>query len=210
MRNSWVRAWISAVGLLILASVIVRTRTSTLLKVEEPVMDWLLDGTDTSIWDRAAIFSRPWLLIVGTIALAGVGFALERRVGIVVVLTTFLAWVFTAIARGIAGRLPPQDTGGSSFPSGEVVHTGVFWGMVVMMLWWLGVPKLAWQIVLELAIVMTLVVSIKQVVSGDIWPSDAVGSAIVIALSLITAAAVFESNPATLPARRVSESVATA
>jgi len=166
MQNSWVRAWITAVGLLVLASVIVRTRTSTLLKVEEPVMTWLLDGTDTSIWDRTAIFSRSWLLIVGTIVLAIIGLVLERRVGIVVILTSLLALVLTSLVRGVVGRVSPlADESIVSFPNGEIVHTGVFWGMVVMMMWWLGAPKLIWQIVLEIAIVILLVVSIRLIVA---------------------------------------------
>lgn len=210
MRNSWLRAWIAAVGVLIAASALIRSRTSTLLKVEQPVMEWLLDGTDTSIWDRTEIFSATWLLILGTIVLTIVGFALERRVGIAVLLTSLFAWVVSGLTRGVVGRAAP-DTGieGSSFPSSEIVQTGVFWGLIVLMLWWVGAPKLLWQVVLEIAIVITLVVSIRLIVAGEIWPSDAVGSAIVIALSLITAAVVFETNPPTLPTRSSAENAET-
>lgn len=211
MRNSWARAWIAAVGLLVAASVVVRNRTSMLLKVEEPVMEWLLDGTDTSIWDGASVFSGTWLLIAGTVVLAIVGFALDLRVGIAVVLTSILARVLTSLVGGLVGRQAPQEgLEAGTFPSAEVVNTGVFWGLVVVMLWWVGAPKLVWQIVLEVSIVITLVVSIRLIVSGQVWPSDALGSTIVIALSLITAAVVFESNPATLPKPRRSESVVAA
>jgi membrane-associated phospholipid phosphatase len=79
------------------------------------------------------------------------------------------------------------------------VQTGVFWGLVVLMLWWVGAPKLVWQIVLELAIVATLLVSVDLILSGEHWPSDAVGSALVISVSLITAAIVFEALPPRLP-----------
>ncbi len=211
MRTSWARAWIAAVGLLIAAAAVMRSRTSTLLKVEEPVMTWLLDGTDTSIWDGASVFSSTWLLILGTLILAGVGFALDVRVGLAVLVTAVFARVLTAMVGGMVGRAAPgEGFEGSSFPSGEIVNTGVFWGMVVMMLWWVGAPKLIWQIVLEVSIVITLVVSIRLIVSGEVWPSDALGSTIVIALSLITAAIVLEANPPKLPARNESETVVTA
>lgn len=167
-------------------------------------MRWLLDGTDTSIWDRAAFFSNTWLIVIGTIVLAAVGFVLERRVGFAVIITTLLAFVLTRLVRGIVSRTAPQEGFESSFPNAEVVQTGVFWGLLVMTLWWVGAPKLMWQIVLELSVVIALVVSIRLIVGGEIWPSDALGSGIVVALSLITAAGIFEANPPTRFARFAS------
>ena len=205
MRSSWTRPWIAAAAVLAAAAVVVRTRASTLLQVEEPVMEWLLDGTDTSIWDRAAIFGANWLIIVGTIVLAVVGFIFEKRAGIAVVVTTLFAFVLTRFIRSIVGRAAPQEGLDSSFPSPEIVQAGVFWGLVVMMLWWLGAPRLIWQIALELVVVIALVLSIRLLVAGEIWPSDAAGSAIVIALSLITAAAALEANPPGYFARRLAE-----
>ncbi len=211
MRNSWIRAWIAAVGLLIAAAVVVRNRTSMLLKVEEPVMEWLLDGTDTSIWDGAAIFSRNWVLLLGTVILAVVGFVLDRRVGIAVVITSVFARILTSLVGGLVGRVAPTEgIDAGSFPSSEVVNAGVFWGLVVMMLWWVGAPRLVWQIVLEVAIVITLIVSVRLIVSGEVWPSDALGSTIVIALSLITAAVVLEANPPQLPTKTATDNMAAA
>lgn len=202
MRNNWARAWIAAAGLLVAASAFARSQTSKLLAVEEPVMDWLLDGTDTSIWDNAAIFSASWLLILGTIILAVVGFTLDIRVGLAVVVTTIFAFVLTNVVSNVVDRTAPlTDAPSGTFPSNEVVQAGVFWGLVVMMIWWVGAPKLVWQIILEFAVVILLVISIRLVVAGEIWPSDAVGSAIVVALTLITAAIVLESNPPTMPSR---------
>ena len=63
----------------------------------------------------------------------------------------------------------------------------------------LRLPRLVWHIVVEVAVVLTIVVAIRQILSGEIWPSDAVGSALVIALSLISAALVFEANPVEFP-----------
>ncbi len=182
-----------------------------LLKVEEPVMEWLLDGTDTSIWDRASIFSASWLLIVGTILLAAIGFFLEIRAGIAIIVTSIFGFVLTRLVVNIVGRVGPQeDLDVGTFPSETVAHAGVFWGLVVLMFWWVGAPKLIWQIVLELAIVITLLVSIRLIVNGEIWPSDAVGSAIVIAVSLITAAIVLEANPPRVLEKKPDEAMATA
>ena len=182
-----------------------------LLKVEEPVMDWLLDGTDTSIWDRASIFSATWLLIAGTVLLAAVGFFLEIRAGIAVVVTSIFGFVLTNILSNMVGRVAPKDgLEIGSFPSSTVVYAGVFWGLVVLMFWWVGAPKLVWQIILELAIVITLLVSIRLIVNGEIWPSDAVGSAIVIAVSLITAAVVLEANPPRVLEKKTDDAMITA
>jgi len=203
MRNSWARAWIAAVGLLIAAATVARSRSSILLKVEEPVMTWLLDDADTTIWDRASIFSATWLLILGTILLAGIGFFLETRAGLAVVVTSIFGFVLTNILGSMVGRVAPKDgLEIGSFPSSTVAHAGVFWGLVVLIFWWVGAPKLVWQIILELAIVITLLVSIRLIVNGEIWPSDAVGSAIVIAVSLITAAIVLEANPPRVLAKK--------
>ncbi len=168
-------------------------------------MEWLLDGTDTSIWDRLSFFSSNGLLIVGTIILAIAAFAFGRRAGAAVVITTLFAWALSAFVSGLVGRVPPREgIEGGSFPSVEVVQTGVFWGLIVMLLWWVGVPKLVWQIGVELSIVITLLVAVRLIVAGEIWPSDAVGSAIVIALALITAAAVLEANPPPILTRRAA------
>ena len=211
MRTSWARAWIAAVGLLAAASAIARTRNSVLLSVEKPVMDWLLDGTDTTIWDRTAVFSADWLLIGGTIMIALIGFLLEIRVGIAVVVTSLFTLVLTQLVSSIVGRTSPQgETGTWSFPDPTIAHTGVFWGLVVLLLWWVGTPKLIWQIVLELAVVMTLLVSIRLIVAAQIWPSDAAGSAIIIAVALITTAIVLEANPPQLPTRNRDRDLAAA
>lgn len=200
MRNTWARAWLAATALLVAASAIARSRHDTLLKVEEPVMDWLLDGTDTSGWDRTAIFGSTWLIVVGTLILAFGAFFLHRRVAVAIIVTSVLATVLANFVSGVVERPTPLgETTPGSFPSVELVQTGVFWGMIVLGLWWIGAPKLVWQIGLELAIVMTLLVAIRLTVTGEIWPSDAVGSAIVVAVSLILAAIVFESCTPRLP-----------
>ena len=209
MRNSWIRAWIATAGLLAAAAVLVRDQSSLFLRVEEPVMTWLLDGTDTSIWDRAEFFSNSTLLVGGTILLVIIGFVLSIRVGLALIVTSILGYMLSIFVRGFASRPGPiQENIDPTFANTEIVQTGVFWGLVVMMLWWVGAPKLVWQVVLEISIVITLVVSIRLIVAGEIWPSDAVGSAIVVALSLVTAAAVLEANPAKLPTRsRETETV---
>lgn len=200
MRSTWARAWLAATALLVAASALARGRHDTLLTVEEPVMDWLLDGTDTSGWDRTAIFASPWLIITGTILLTVGAFFLERRVAMAILATSVLAPVVAIVVRNVVERPAPlEDSTVGSFPSVELVQTGVFWGLLILTLWWIGVPKLAWQIGLELAIVMTLLVAIRLIVTGEIWPSDAAGSAIVIAVSLIMAAMVFEACSPRLP-----------
>ena len=213
MRSTWIRAWISAAGLIIAAAVVARNRVEWLLAVEEPVIDWVLDGTDTSRWDPAAIISSPALLIIGTIAMVVVGIIFEWRIALAVVITTLLGTILTLLLSGIVQRVPPrQDVEVGSFPSLAVVQTGVFWGLIVLMLWWLKLPRLLWEIVIEIGVVLTLIVSVRLILNGEIWPSDAIGSVLVIGLSLITAAIVFEANPAQAPwdrkARNNSEPVA--
>ncbi len=203
MRSSWIRAWIATAGVVLAASAIARDRVDWLLKVEEPVMDWVLDGTDTTSWDRAGIISSPWFLIIGTLIMILIGVWLEWRIAVAVLITTILGTLVSQIMRGIVGRdAPAQSDGAGSFPSVELVQTGVFFGLVVLMFWWLGLPRLVWQIAVEAAIVLTLIAAIRLILNGEIWPSDAIGSAIVIALSLITAALVFEANPGALPWKR--------
>ena len=199
MRNTWARAWLAATVLLIAASAIARGRHSTLLEVEEPVMDWLLDGTDTSGWERAATLSSPWLIIPGTILLVLGAVFVERKVAAAIVATSIFAPLLTSFVADIVERPAPEPSFAYSFPSAEIVQTGVFWGLVVLVMWWIGAPRLVWQIALELAIVITLLVSINLVVSGENWPSDVVGSAIVIAVALIPAAIVFEAFAPRVP-----------
>jgi len=205
MRNAWVRAWLAATALLVAASALAQGRHDTLLEVEEPVMDWLLDGTDTSGWDRASFLSTPWLLVLGTIIVVVGVFFLDRLVSAVIVVSSILATGLTMVVRDIVERPGPVNFTSSaelppgSFPNLELVQTGVFWGLFVLTIWWIGAPRLVWQIAVELAIVITLLTSIRLMVAGEIWPSDAVGSAIVMAISLILAAIAFEAFAPRMP-----------
>jgi len=203
MRNSWARAWLAAGVLLLAAAAIARRRHDLLLKVEEPVMEWLLDGTDTSIWDRAEVFSSSWLLITGTILLAVVAFFLEKRVALAILVTSGLGYALSTFVADVVDRPAPlEGLPRGTFPSTTVVQAGVFWGLVVLVFWWVGAPKLVWQILVELAIVVTMIVSIRLIVTGQIWPSDAVGAAIAIAITLISAAIVLEAYPPKLPVKK--------
>lgn len=202
MTNSWTRAWLATVGAIILAVVVTRTREVWLLNVERPVMDWVLDGTDTSIFERAEILSDWRIIIPGTIFLAVVGFFLEKRVAFAVIATTVFSYALAGLIGALVGRVSPTGELTGTFPNFEVVRTAVFWGLGVLMTWWVGAPRLVWHIVSEIAVVMILLVAIMNVVGGGIWPSDAIGAALVAALSLITAAIVLEANPAKIPARK--------
>lgn len=194
MRNTWARAWLASIVLLVAASAIARGSHDTLLEVERPVMDWVVDGTDTSRWERALGLASPWLIIPGTILLALCAYVFERRVAIAIIATSAFATVTGLIVRGIVDRpAPREDLSGSTFPSLDLVQAGTFWGLIVLTIWWVGAPRLVWQIAVELSIVIVLVIAIAQTITGQIWPSDAVGSMIVVAISLIMAAVVFEA-----------------
>ncbi len=202
MGNSWTRAWFAALASMVLAVVITMSREEWLLKVEKPVMDWLLDGTDTSIWDNAAVLSSWWLILPGTLLLVAISVRMQPRIAAAIVITTAFAYALTGLLGALVGRVGPAGDITGTFPSFEVVRVAVFVGLVVLTFWWVGAPKLLWNIVLEIAIVLTLVVAIRGIVEGEIWPSDAVGSAVVAALTLITAAIVFEANPVSLNLKR--------
>ncbi len=203
MRNSWTRAWLAAFGAIVLAVVVTRSREGWLLNIEQPVMDWLLDGTDTSAWDRAAILSAWNIIIPGTIVLVLVAFWLERRIAFAIITTTIFSYAIAGLIGALVARVSPNGELTETFPSFEVVRAGVFYGLVVLTAWWVGAPKLVWHIILEIATVLTLLVAIRGIVNGEIWPSDAIGAALVTALTLITAAIAFEANPTKIPSRKL-------
>ncbi len=208
MRNTWTRAWLATFIVLVGASAIARSRHATLIKVEEPVMDWLLDGTDTSGWARADILGDPWLVYPGIVVLAFIAFWFSRAVAATIVLTMFFGVVTALVTKNIVGRPRPEVFEGvtsSSFPSVFVVQAGIFWGLVTLMVWWFRTPRLIWQIVLELTIVAVILTALGRIIAGYHWPSDAVGSAIVVALSLISAAIVLEDHPPQRRRRRTAE-----
>lgn len=202
MRNTWTRAWLATFIVLVGAAAIARSRHDMLIRVEEPVMDWLLDGTDTSGWARADVLGDPWLVYPGIVILAFIAFWFSRTVAVTLVLTMLFGVVTAMVTKNIVGRPRPEVFEGvtsSSFPSVFVVQAGIFWGLVTLMVWWFRTPRLIWQIVLELTIVAVLLTALGRIIAGYHWPSDAVGSAIVVALSLISAAIVLEDHP---PKRR--------
>ena len=202
MRNTWTRAWLATFIVLVGAAAIARSRHDMLIRVEEPVMDWLLDGTDTSGWARADVLGDPWLVYPGIAVLAFIAFWFSRAVAATIVLTMLFGVVTAMVTKNIVGRPRPEVFEGvtsSSFPSVFVVQAGIFWGLVTLMVWWFRTPRLIWQIVLELTIVAVILTALGRIIAGYHWPSDAVGSAIVVALSLISAAIVLEDHP---PQRR--------
>lgn len=198
MRNSWVRAWLASLLLLIAAGAIVRRFNSQLLAAEQPVTDWVLDGTDTSFWGIADVLFETWVVVVGTIGLSIVAFFFQRRVAFAIPLLMVFGIVAGSLTASIVGRIGPNSSatpGLSSFPNPEVVQIGVFLGLVLLVLWWLRTPKLVWQIGLEVTTVALLVASINRVVAGEAWPSDIVGSALVIGVTLVSAAILLERLP---------------
>jgi undecaprenyl-diphosphatase len=202
VRNTWTRAWLATFIVLVGASAVARSRHDWLIQAEEPVMDWLLDGTDTSGWARVDFFGDPWLVYPGVVVLAVIAFWFSRAVAATILLTMLFGVVTALVTKNIVGRPRPEVLDGvtsSSFPSLFVVQAGIFWGLVTLMVWWFRTPRLLWQIVLELTIVAVLLTAMGRIIGGHHWPSDAVGSAIVVALALISAAIVLEDHP---PRRR--------
>lgn len=198
MQNSWTRAWLASFAAIVLAVVVSRSREEWLLRVEKPVTDWLLDGTDTSIWDFAAAISSWWVILPGTAVLTLVALRLQPRVAGTIVITTALAYALTSFLSVLVNRVGPAADTTGTFPSFEVTRIAVFAGLVVLTAWWLGAPKIIWHIISELGLVAVILVAIRAVVSGEIWPTDAVGALLVAVLALITAAIVFETNPVSL------------
>lgn len=204
MRNSWTRAWLAALASIVLAVVVSTSREEWLLRVEKPVMDWLLEGPQATVWDRAEILSSWAIIIPGTLILAAITVRKEVRVAIAIVATTLFAYAMAGVLSSIVGRVGPLGESTGTFPSFEVVRAAVFFGLIVLTAWWVGAPKLLWHVLLELATVLSLIVSIRLIAAGEVWPSDAIAAAMVATLSLITAAILFESNPAPLKARSES------
>jgi membrane-associated phospholipid phosphatase len=195
MRNSWARAWIATFAVLLAIGALARRNNSVLLEVEEPVMDWLLDGTDTSGWKTAEIFGNPWLVYPGTLILAAITYRFSRTVAITIVATMVGGVALSLITKAIVDRPRPLDdldASGSSFPSTHVVQAGIFFGLLTLVLWWFRTPRLLVQIVFELSIVAVLLTAIARVAGGYHWPSDVLGAAVVVALSLISAAVILE------------------
>ena len=127
MRNTWTRAWLATFIVLVGAAAIARSRHDTLIKVEEPVMDWLLDGTDTSGWARADVLGDPWLVYPGIVVLAFIAFWFSRAVAVTIVLTMLFGVVTAMVTKNIVGRPRPEVFEGvtsSSFPSVFVVQAG--------------------------------------------------------------------------------------
>jgi len=195
MTTTWTRAWLATLVLLIAAGAIVSSRHDTLLVVEEPVMEWLLDDADTSGWDRVQFLLSPLLLWAVTIALVILGGVLNRWVGAAALLSVLLGFIVSAVVRGVVERPSPVSESVTGFPHTGLVHSAVVLGLVVLFAWWLRAPKLLWHIVLEIVIFATLLSSVRLMVRGDLWPSDVVGAALVAVLSLIPIAAVMEAFP---------------
>lgn len=195
VRTSWTRAWLATLVLLVAAGAIASTRHDTLLVVEEPVMEWLLDDADTSGWDRVEGLLSGTLVWGGTILLVALGGFFNRWVGATALIVLLFGWAVTATTQNVVERPAPLESGDSGFPHVGLVQSSIFLGLLVLFAWWFGAPKLVWHILLEVAVFATLLSSVRLMIRGEIWPSDVVGSMLVVALALIIAAAVFESQP---------------
>ncbi|MGI9605284.1 MAG: phosphatase PAP2 family protein [Acidimicrobiales bacterium] len=197
MANSWTRAWLATLAVMIGAAALVRNRHDTITDVEDQVLDWLLDGTDTGFWDRFEWLGASWF--VWTVAIVGAVLLLlfDRLLAAVLPLTVVGAEIAARLVRGAVERPRPEDSTAltSSYPSIEVVHAGVALGLIALVLWWFGLPRLLWQVVVEITVVLMLAVAIDQIADAQHWPSDTIGSAIVVAFALVSAAIVLERRP---------------
>lgn len=207
MRNTWTRAWLATLLLLVGSGALVRARHDTIIEAEDLVMDWVLEGTDVGGWSRLDVLGSLGLVIPVTVVL-GVAMLLFNRVaGVTVLLTLFFGIVLGRLVKNFVGRPRPTVIEGvetSSFPSQLVVQAGLFWGLVALAVWWFGAPRLLWQIVVEACLVIVLLTAIGRVVQGYSWPTDIVGSALVAGLALISAAIILEDQPRGPPVWRPS------
>ena len=165
-------------------------------------MDWVLDGTDTSFFEAFEVLGHPWLVFPGTLLLAALTFYWNRWVSLTIVGTMVFAVIVTAVTKSVVERPRPPaaaELDGWAFPSQTTVQAGVFLGLVTVVVWYFGAPRLVTHLVLETAIVLTLLTGIGRVVSGTHWPSDIVGSAIVIAVAMALAGMFVEANQRTTP-----------
>ena len=161
-------------------------------------MDWVLEGADVSGWSRVDVLGSFGLIIPVTLALAVAMFFFNRVAGVTVALTLFFGIILGRVVKSLVERPRPTVIEGvetSSFPSQLVVQAGVFWGLVALAVWWFGAPRLVWQIVVEACVVLVLLTAVGRVVRGYSWPTDMVGSGLVVALVLISAAIILEDQP---------------
>ena len=196
MRPSWTRAWLATLVILIAAAAIARNRHAELVEVEQRVLDWLLEDTDTTFWDAANALGAPALAWIAVAVMSLVTLKFDRMVAAVFPLTMAFGVGVALATRALVERPRPASASAAttSFPSLTVVYAGLWLGLMVLLLWWFGIPRLVWQIATEAAIVLVLATAIAQIVGGEHWPSDTVGSAVVMTFALIGSAVVLESR----------------
>lgn len=101
------------------------------------------------------------------------------------------------LSHGIGEKQPPNpavDTGLGSFPSGDVIHAAVIFGLVPFVLWVLTHKRALLRAGFVVFGVVVLSVAVSRVRLGAHWPSDVISS-IFIGSSLLLGAERLLTSP---------------
>lgn len=139
-------------------------------------------GADTVVGFFNSTFDAPSLIaITGVMALIlGI---IGRYAQMVLLAASIVGQATNAVLKLLVGRPRPEDgtvqvteqASGLSFPSGHVMGTVVFWGIIIYLSFHLIRHRQLRVLVQVLAIAQMFAVGFSRVYTGAHWPSDVLG-----------------------------------
>jgi undecaprenyl-diphosphatase len=160
-----------------------------LLRFDQPVSDWFRSAGEADIWLVVSLVGSEWFVIPVLLVLAGLLWERCRPIAIALPSAALVASIVNVSLKVIIDRPRPEsslvDTALPSFPSGHVIESVLFFGLLPPVLWILTGRRTVFRGGVAALIVGVPLVAASRIALGAHWPSDVIGSAFVGAALLL-------------------------
>lgn len=178
----------------VIVSTIAATSPEWLLRVDQPIADWvrgLGGGGDHSLAALITHLGSPAIAVVVGVVAALILWNQCRAAALTLLALITAAQLADVVLKLIVDRARPSDplvsTTLGSFPSGHVIHAVVVFGLVPFLLWVLTQRRGLMRFGFALFGIVVVLVAISRVRLGAHWPSDVISS-VLIGMSLLLGA----------------------
>jgi membrane-associated phospholipid phosphatase len=139
-------------------------------------------GAGSIVWFLNSAFDAPTLISITAVVSIVLGI-LGRYPQMILLAATILSHAANAGLKLVVGRPRPEDgvirvtedASGLSFPSGHMMGTVVFFGIIIYLSFQLIEHRLLRFLVQALAISQMLAIGFSRIYTGAHWPSDVLG-----------------------------------